>query len=96
MTLTNEQAAKMVQTIEGNAPFRSYLEQFDVDIPALCATVRHLRKQLDDALVRAAEDQDYDSEQRAVLAKENERLTRERNEALDQCAELHRQVAGIK
>ena len=50
MTLTNEQAAKMAQTIEGNAPLRSYLEQFDVDVPALCATVRHLREMMADPI----------------------------------------------
>lgn len=50
--------------------FQPYKEVTDSlsDIPALCATVRQLRKQLDDALVRAAEDQDYDSEQRVKLA----------------------------
>lgn len=30
------------------------------------------------------------------LLSENERLTRERNEALNQCAELHRQIAILQ
>lgn len=44
------------------------------DIPALCQSLRAAWKQRDDALVRGAEDQDYDSERRAGLASENAAL----------------------
>lgn len=44
------------------------------DIPALCASLRAAWKQRDDALVRGAEDQDSDSAERALLAKENAAL----------------------
>lgn len=72
-------------------PHSQLIAHARIDIPALCQTVRVLREQLaqaerqrDDALVRAVEDQDYDSEQRAALAKQLEQVTKER----DQFSEL--------
>lgn len=50
-------------------------------VPALCQTVRQLRKWLDDALVRAAEDQDDHSAQRATLVAQLEQVTKERDVA---------------
>lgn len=72
-TLSEEQVAK----IEARALQVKELVgvgQFGEDTLALCQSLRAARKQLDDALVRAAEDQDYDSEQRAMLAKGNTAL----------------------
>lgn len=61
-------------------------------IRALCSTVRQLlsKNEEQSRVLRMA--QRYETTTRAQI----EHLTRERNEALDQCAELHRQIAALR
>lgn len=45
-TLSDGDVEKAANTVETNAPLQAYLSQFDLDIPALCATVKHLRAEV--------------------------------------------------
>lgn len=44
--LSEEDVMKVANAVETNTPLRVYLSQFDVDVPALCATVRALQAEL--------------------------------------------------
>ena len=72
-----------------------------LNLSMLVSTVRHLLSLVyvpkilpDDEEITYQQDAERLLREKIALREENDRLTRERNEALDQCTKLHHQLSG--
>lgn len=54
-TLTEEQVSRIVNTVTDNAPLQRYLAEFDIDVPALCRSLRAAWAERNEAYVSERE-----------------------------------------